>query len=75
MELIDEPLTDSELHSLIRMADADNNGKIDYEGKGKKTWERPALSCSVFVTDHIGNKTCSKLVHFDKYVYALNMKQ
>ena len=33
MELIDEPLTDSELHSLIRMADADNNGKIDYEGE------------------------------------------
>ena len=35
MELIDEPLTDAELHSLIRMADADNNGKIDYEGENK----------------------------------------
>ncbi|KAF0303417.1 Calcium-binding protein E63-1 [Amphibalanus amphitrite] len=31
MELIDEPLTEAELRSLIRMADADNNGKIDYE--------------------------------------------
>ena len=33
MELIDEPLSDAELHSLIRVADADNNGKIDYEGE------------------------------------------
>jgi len=31
MDLIDERLTDSELQSLIQMADVDKDGKIDYE--------------------------------------------
>ncbi len=32
MELIDESMTDSGLNELIKMADVDKDGRINYEG-------------------------------------------
>ncbi|XP_037094426.1 calcium-binding protein E63-1-like [Pollicipes pollicipes] len=44
MELIEERMTESELSSLIEMADADKDGRINYEGNSKPFRRKAANS-------------------------------